>query len=289
MSAETEISGAEERGAPPRRGRPSLVASELVLLFRRRRTWALLAALAAVPVLMGVAVRVASGPPQGRGPSFLDQVAGNGLFLAVAAVFVCTPLFLPLTVSVVAGDSIAGEASHGTLRYLLTAPVRRSGLLVVKYAISVVFCLAAALVVAGAGVLTGLLLFGSGPLALPSGITITTAETLGRIGLITLYAALSLTGLAAIGLFVSTLTDVPVGAMAAAVVLTIVSQIVGSLPQLEWLHPWLFTQHWMEYADLLRAPILWDSFRENAVLQAGYVAVFGALAYGRFASKDVLS
>ncbi|MGM7668812.1 ABC transporter permease [Microbacterium sp. A93] len=265
------------------------MSSELGLLFRRRRTWALLAALAAVPVLMGVAVAVTSGPPSGAGPAFLDQVAGNGLFLAVAAVFVCTPFFLPLTVSVVAGDSIAGEAAHGTLRYLLTAPVRRAGLLAVKFAAAVVFCLVAALVVAGVGVLTGLILFGTGPLVLPSGTTITTAETLGRIGLTTLYAALSLTGLAAIGLFVSTLTDVPVGAMAAAVVLTIVAQILGSLPQLEWLHPWLFTRHWMDFADLLRVPILWESFQENALVQAGYVAVFGTLAYGRFASKDVLS
>ena len=68
-------------------GRFSLLSSELRLLFRRRRTWTLLAALAAVPVLMGVAVRMTSGPPSGAGPSFLDQVAGNGLFLAVAAVF----------------------------------------------------------------------------------------------------------------------------------------------------------------------------------------------------------
>jgi ABC-2 type transport system permease protein len=289
LSGNPAVSGAVSRTASPRRSGASLLLSELGLLFRRRRTWALLAALAAVPVLMGVAVRMTSGPPSGRGPAFLDQVAGNGLFLAVAAVFVCTPLFLPLTVSVVTGDSIAGEASHGTLRYLLAAPVRRAGLLAVKYTAAVVFCLAAALVVAGTGVLTGLVLFGAGPLVLPSGITVTTAQTLGRIGLICLYAAISMAGFAAIGLFVSTLTDVPVGAMAAVVVLAIVSQIVGSLPQLEWLHPWLFTHHWMEYAEVLRAPIVWESFRENALLQAGYVAMFGALAYGRFASKDVLS
>ncbi|MFB9071055.1 ABC transporter permease [Citricoccus parietis] len=238
---------------------------------------------------MGVAVRVTSGPPQGRGPAFLDQVAASGLFLAVAAVMVCMPFFLPLTVAVVAGDSIAGEAAHGTLRYLLVAPVRRAGLLAVKYAVALVFCLAAALVVAAVGVLTGLALFGTGPLVLPSGMTITSAETLGRIGLMVLYATVSLSGLGAIALFVSTLTDVPVGAMAAAVVLTIVAQILGALPQLAWLHPWLFTHHWMGFADLLRAPLLWDSFRENALLQASYVAVFGALAYGRFTTKDVLS
>ncbi|VXB53451.1 ABC transporter permease [Citricoccus sp. K5] len=283
------MSSDPESHVRPARTGTALLVSELGLLFRRRRTWTLLAALAAVPVLMGVVVRVTSGPPQGRGPAFLDQVAASGLFLAVAAVMVCMPFFLPLTVAVVAGDSIAGEAAHGTLRYLLVAPVRRAGLLAVKYAAALVFCLAAALVVAAVGVLTGLALFGTGPLVLPSGMTITSAETLGRIGLMVLYATVSLSGLGALALFVSTLTDVPVGAMAAAVVLTIVAQILGALPQLAWLHPWLFTHHWMGFADLLRAPLLWDSFRENALLQVGYVAVFGALAYGRFTTKDVLS
>jgi ABC-2 type transport system permease protein len=88
---------------------------------------------------------------------------------------------------------------------------------------------------------------------------------------------------------VSTLTVVPVGAMAATVVLSVVSQVLDQLPQLEWLHPWLFSHYWLGFGDLLRQPVLWDSFASNALLQAGYVAVFGALAYSRFVTKDILS
>lgn len=266
-----------------------MLASELHLLFRRRRTWALFAALAAVPVLIGLAVRVSTGPPRGRGPAFLDQVAGNGLFLAVVGLLVSVPLFLPLTVAVVAGDSIAGEASQGTLRYLLTAPVSRAGLLLVKYAVIVVFCVAAVLVLAGTGVLVGLVLFGVQPAVLLSGDTLGLGASYARIALIAAHVAVSLLGLGAIGLFLSTLSDVPVGVMAAIAVLAVAAQIAGSLPQLDWLHPWLFTEHWTGFVDLLRQPVLWDSFVDNAVLQAGYVLVFGALAYGRFATKDVLS
>jgi ABC-2 type transport system permease protein len=82
---------------------------------------------------------------------------------------------------------------------------------------------------------------------------------------------------------------VPVGAMAATVVVSVVSQVLDQLPQLEWLHPWLFSHYWLGFGDLLRQPVLWDSFVDNSWLQAGYVAVFGALAYGRFVTKDVLS
>lgn len=265
------------------------LGSELSVLFRRRRTWALLAALAAIPVLIAVAVRLSSGPPRGRGPAFLDQVSQNGLFVAVVATIVAIPLFLPLTVGVVAGDTVAGEASTGTLRYLLMSPVARGRFLMVKYVGAVVFCLAATFTVAVVGTLMGALLFPIGPVTLLSGTTIDPPEALLRIALVCLYVTLSLLGLCAVGLFMSTLTDVPVGAMAATVVASVVSQVVGQLPQLEWIHPWLLTQYWLGFADLLRDPIVWDSFAANALLQAGYVVVFGALAYGRFSTKDVLA
>jgi ABC-2 type transport system permease protein len=72
-------------------------------------------------------------------------------------------------------------------------------------------------------------------------------------------------------------------------VLAAASQILDALPQLEAIHPWLFTHYWFGFADLLRDPISWDSYGSNAALQLGYVVVFGALAYGRFATKDILS
>lgn len=77
--------------------------------------------------------------------------------------------------------------------------------------------------------------------------------------------------------------------MAATIVLSVVSQVLDNLPQLEWLHLWLFSHHWLGFADLLRQPISWTSFGENALLQAGYIAVCGALAYAKFSNKDVLS
>lgn len=273
-----------------RRERPSagwaLLASELSVLFRRWRTWAMLAALAAVPVLIAVAVRVTG---RGRGPAFLDQITGNGLFVAFTALVVCVPLFLPLTIGVVAGDTIAGEASHGTLRYLVIAPAGRLRLLAVKFAGSAAFCVAAALTVAVAGALIGALLFPIGPVTLLSGSVVSVGDAAVRLLLIALYIVVSLLGMCAIGLFLSTLTDVPVGAMAATAVLAVVSQVLDQLPQLDALHPWLFSHYWLGFADLLRAPLVWDSFVSNAVLQAGYIAVFGALAVSRFLTKDILS
>lgn len=249
----------------------------------------MLLALAAIPVLMAVAVRVSSAVPPGRGPAFLDRITQNGLFVGVTALLVSVPLFLPLTVGVVAGDTIAGEAGLGTLRYLLVAPAGRVRLLLVKYAGAAVFCVVAPLVVALVGAGIGAALFPVGPVTLLSGDVITPAEAVVRLALVAAYLTVSLLGLSAVGLFLSTLTDVPVGAMAATIVASVVSQVADELPQLEWLHPWLFSHYWFGFADLLRQPVAWESFGSNALLQGGYIAVFGALAYGRFVTKDVLS
>ena len=250
----------------------------------------MLVALAAVPILIGVAVRVASSPGgSGGGPAFLDQVTQNGLFVGVVGLVVCIPLFLPLTTGVVAGDAIAGEAGLGTLRYLLTAPTGRARLLAVKYVGTAAFCAASTLAVVAGGTLVGVVLFPVGRATLLSGNSIEPADWILRLLLIAGYVTLSLLGFSAIGLLFSTLTTVPVGAMAATVVLAVVSQVLDSLDQTAWLHPWLFTNYWLSFGDLLREPIAWGSFGQNALLQLGYAVVCGALAYGRFSTKDILS
>jgi ABC-2 type transport system permease protein len=270
-------------------GTLQLLGNELATQFGRWRTWAMLAALALIPILLGVAVKLVGGSRPGRGPAFLDQITDNGLFVALAALTVAIPLFLPLTVSVAAGDAIAGEAAHGTLRYLLLAPAGRVRLLLVKYLAVAAFCLAATLTVITVGTIVGSILFPIGPVTLLSGAQVSVGEGWLRLLAVGAYVAVSLFGLSAVGLFLSTLTTVPIGAMATTAILAVTAQIVGAIPQLDALHPWLFTDLWLDFGDLLRSPVVWDSFAENALLQTGYILVFGAAAIARFTTKDVLS
>jgi ABC-2 type transport system permease protein len=266
------------------------LASELVVMFTRRRTWAMLAAIALIPILLGLAVYLSADRlAPGEGPPFVDRVTQNGLFTGFAAMLLAMPLFLPLTVSVVSGDTIAGEAGLGTLRYLLISPVGRLRLLIVKYLGTVAFVLAGTLTLMIAGALTGWLLFPVGPVTLLSGDVIGLGESIWRMVLVALYVTVSMLGMLAVGLFISTLTTVPVGAMTAVLITSGVSQILDNLPQVSVIHEWLFTHYWLDFADILRQPIELGSFGANALLQLGYVALFGALTYGRFASKDILS
>ena len=268
----------------------SLFATELSVMFRRRRTYAMLGAVALIPIFLAIAVRLSSQVlAPGEGPPFLDRVTQNGLFVGFTAMIVGIPLFLPLTIAVVSGDTIAGEAGQGTLRYLLTAPVGRARLLLVKYAGAATFVFAATLTLMIAGALIGAALFPVGPVTLLSGDVISVPESLLRALLVAVYVSISLLGLSAVGLFISTLTDVPVGAMAAIVTVSTVSQILDILPQLSVIHPWLLSHNWLGFVSLLRQPMDLSSFGANVLVQLGYMAVFGSLAYSRFTTKDILS
>ena len=270
-----------------------LLRNELVTTFRRWRTLALLAVLAGVPVLGGIAVKIETGDGAspgaggGGGPAFISQITNNGLFLVFTALAATLPFFLPMAIGVVAGDAIAGEANSGTLRYLLVAPAGRSRLLLTKYATVVIFCLAATLVVAVSALTVGALLFPLGDLTTISGTQISFAEGLGRALLIALAVAASLIGVAALGLFVSTMTGSGIAAMATTVGLLITVQILDQIPQLHALQPYFFSHYWLSFADLMREPVYWDDLTKNLGLQALYAAVFGSAAWARFTAKDV--
>jgi ABC-2 type transport system permease protein len=272
--------------------RARFLRSELRMIFGRRRNQAMLVVLAAIPVLIAIAVRVHSSGRSDRGDTgaaFFANITDNGIFVSLAAMLVIVPLFLPMVVSVVSGDCLAGEASSGTLRYLLTVPVGRTRLLITKYAGIVAWCVATTLIVAVAGVAIGLALFPRGPVTLLSGTTTSLSGGIGRLLLVVGYVAVMACVVGAVGLFVSTLTEVPIAAMATTLVLTITSEVLDQIPQLDSIAPWLPSHYWLDFADLLRDPILTTNVGKGLLVALAYIVIFLSLAWVRFSGKDITS
>ena len=276
--------------ANPPRARLStrFLRSELKIIFGRRRNIAGLGVLAALPVILAVSIRASSGS-QGAGPDFIIGITGNGLFVAFAALALELPLFLPLAVSAISGDAVAGEANLGTLRYLLAIPAGRTRLLVIKYAAIVIFAVAATFLVALVGTIMGLALFGAGDMTLLSGTQTSLADGLWRLALSWLYLAAGFSALGAIGLFVSTLTEQPIGATIAIVLVNVLMFVLDSIAQLEWLHPWLLTHWWRAFGDLLRDPIATESIQRGLITALVYAGVFWVAAWARLSTKDISS
>jgi ABC-2 type transport system permease protein len=281
--------------ARPRRLNPvppwlRFFASELQLVFRRPRNLALLGVVAAVPIFLGVVLRLTLQSGGGGGPEFLSQLAGNGVFLALVVLTLTqNALLLPLSIAVVAGDAIAGEANQGTLRGLLTVPAGRTRLLAVKYAALVVFSVVVCLLVTVVSLVMGLLLFHTGPVTLLSGTTVSLGSGVLRVLAVAAYAAIAMMALSAIGLAASTLTQHPVGAIAGLLVLVVASEICDQVQQLSAIHAYLPTHWWLSWDGLFRSPMDLSGVATGLVSFAVYGAIFVSIAWARLTSADVIS
>lgn len=273
-----------------------MIAVELRKLIRRPRTWATLLLLDLLPTLVAVLLSITHlGPRPGQGPAFLSEVLSNGELFAVAALAIVLPLFLPVAVAVIAGDSIAGEAQTGTLRYLLTRPVGRTRLLVAKLVTVWSFVLLAVVVVAATGFVVGKLLLGNQPATATtnvisvSGSTLSTEQIALRTILAIGYVALSMLGVAAMALLLSTFTDSPLSATLGAFAFLIGSSLLLTLDAARSLKPYLPTRYWLSFIDLFRDPILWRNVERGVLLQLVYVVVLLGAAWANFSTKDITS
>ena len=269
-----------------------MIVVEIQKLFRRPRTWATLILLDALPTLVAILLATTNvGPRPGQGPAFLSTVLANGSLFSVAALAIVLPLFLPIAVAVVAGEAVAGEAQAGTLRYLLARPVGRTRLLVAKLVAVFVFIAVAVLLVAGTGYVVGRLLFGNAPIGAStfSGTTLTAEQITVRSVLAIGFVMLSMLGIAAMALFLSTFTDSPLSATLGALALLIGSSLLLTLDAANSIKPYLPTRYWLSFVDLFRDPILWRNVERGVLIQLVYVAVLLGAAWANFTTKDITS
>jgi ABC-2 type transport system permease protein len=267
-----------------------MIAVELVKLLRRPRTWVSVALLCALPALVAVFLAVTEvGPAPGEEPAFLSAVLANGALFPAAALAIVLPVFLPVAVAVVAGDAIAGEAASGMLRYLLIRPVGRTRLLVAKLVAMVAFMLIAVVAVAVSAYALGTTLFTAEPGAVTSvsGASLTKTELVLRLAATVLYVGVSMLGVGAIALFLSTFTDSSLGATLGALAALVASQVLVTLDAAGGVRPYLPTRYWFAWIDFFRDPILWRDIERGLAIQGVYVAVFLGLAWANFATKDV--
>ena len=266
-----------------------MYAVEIARSLRRARTWLLASIVASVPIVIVVAV--AANPPRPGASSsttpFLFPIVVNGFYAALSALSVIQPYLLPVVVGLLAGDAIAGEAQAGTLRALLLRPVPRGRLVVAKYAVAMTLVASIVVLTLATGVIAGGTAFGLGPMPTLSGTSLSTAAALGRLAVTAGFMIAAVSGIASIGIWVSTRTDNgPLAAVLSASV-AIVSQILDRVPSLVRLGGYLPTHGWTGYVGLFRYPVDLLEIRRGLAISAAYTVVFLTLAILGFQDRDV--
>ena len=300
-----------------------MITVELVKLLRRPRTWISVVLTCALPFMVAVFITITHlVPPPGQGSAFLSAVLQDGALYPAAALALVLPVFLPVAVAVVAGDSIAGEATGGTLRYLLVRPVGRTRLLVAKLVSVIVYVLLVVLAVTFTAYATGVFLLGPSEAAAvgqapgvpgggvgsvpglagqaptagqaaggavtslsgaPLSLLQLTEWTAGAIAFITV----SMLGVAAIALFLSTITDSALGSALGALAALVASEVLVTLNAATVVQPYLPTRYWLAWIDFFRQPVFWRDIQRGFGIQAVYVVVFLAAAWANFSTKDI--
>jgi ABC-2 type transport system permease protein len=306
----------EERPAPTRRGvhdklnrltavhdngfrpeRTLRVRVEFVRQLRRRRTQLTVLVLLALPVLIALAFLVSSDDdPEGatreaggRRAALVALATRGATNFALFTEFASAGFLLVVIVALFCGDTVASEASWGSLRYLLAIPVPRTRLLRQKLVVALWLSFGANLLLPAWSYLVGGVFFGWAPGQSPLGGTFTTVAALQRLLIVVCYVSIQSLLVAALAFLLSVLTDAPLGAVGGATMLVVVSNILDSIDDLDPYRRFLPTHFQFSWLDSLGQNVIWDDMVRGTGLVLVYSAVFFALAWWRFQEKDILS
>jgi ABC-2 type transport system permease protein len=276
-----------------------LIWFELIKTFTRWRTYIGFLAFGLIVPLVVIGLRLGGRSAFERNLLSLLQsdfvIGGNVLngwffgFFFMGAFWV----HIPIVLTIVAGDQIAGEGNAGTFRFLLTHAVSRTRIIAAKYIVTLIYTALMVLFIGGLTLGLSLLTFGSGDLlVIRHGIlVIPEARLPGHF--------LAAYGLATLAMFVvsslcflfSALTDNSIGPIIATMAVIIVSIIIMSLPfdLFQSIRPYLFVNYFDAWQKVFDDPIPWDVIRNHVIILVGFMCAFFLTATLYFSRKDILS
>ncbi|HEX4838182.1 MAG TPA: ABC transporter permease [Solirubrobacteraceae bacterium] len=279
-----------------------MIAVELVKQARRPRAWVTLLATIAIPVLLTLVIGTTRPTIAERVGDFGSVVTDtSGLTMPLIALSTMLLFLLPLAVAIFAGESVAGEASWGSLRYLLARPVPRWRVLGAKAAVAAAYSVAAVVLVVLVSLAAGTLAFGWRSLTVldlqhttPFLVASAKLEPLTaaiRLALATAYVLGTLTSTFAFALFLSTLSARPFSAVAGGVGLSLFSRALDNIPGLHALSPWLPVTDTGSslWTGFFTQPMQTGGIAHVLAVQASYTALFLIAAAVWFTRSDVLS
>jgi ABC-type Na+ efflux pump permease subunit len=192
-------------------------------------------------------------------------------------------VFVACIVAMTAGGGIATEYSSGTLRTLLTRPVRRAYIVAAKWLVNGAHAFVLTMFLGLAGLGLGYIVLGGGDLVwVMQGLQIVPEHEALR-GLAIAYAlqGLAMVAVASIALLVS--AGVSRGATAAGVTVSfmLISGMVGALPleAFKYVRPYLLTTQMARFEHVLDTHPNWTEIHGAMVWVVGYaiVALVGAI------------
>jgi ABC-2 type transport system permease protein len=272
-------------------GRTLSLRAEFGRQLTRRRTQLALGFLAVLPLILCGAFLLGGGDdrPGQRGVGLVDLATASAANFTLFTLFASSTFLLVVVVALFCGDTVASEASWGSLRYLLAAPVPRARLLRQKLLIGLAYSAIALVLLPTSAMVVGGVAFGFGPLQTQLGERVDLGPALVRIAGAVAIIGVSLLMVASLAFLLSVSTDAPLGAVGGAVMLYITSNILDSVDALGNIRAVLPTRYNLAWLNVLSSPIQTEDIAKSCISALVYSTIFLSLAWYRFSRKDIVS
>ena len=258
---------------------------ELRKLVSQKRTYLGLGAAALVPLLFTIALTLQKGQP--NDVAFGRYVRDSGLAIPLVLLLFGSIWLFPLITALVAGDIIASEHHNGTLKTILTRSLDRGQIFTGKVLTAFTYAVAALLVMGTTAIVAGTIKSGFNPLVTLSGTKVSAMKALGLVGASFAVYLLPLLAIACFGLFLSALTRNSAAAVVGTLMFALLMQLIGILPGLGGLQPYLLTTQFQAWQGFLRVPADWAPVIRGVWLSAAYAIPPLFAAYLIFLRSDV--
>jgi ABC-2 type transport system permease protein len=228
---------------------------ELRKLRAQKRTYLGLGAAVAVPIIFAVALATQSGQP--NDVAFGRYLHDTGLAIPLVLLLFGSVWMFPLITALVAGDIVAAEDRHGTLKTILTRSVERHQIFLAKTLATASYAIVAIAIMGAVAVVAGVLVAGFNPIITLTGTRVSASRGLGLVWASLLVYLIPILSIACIGLLFSTLFRNSGAAVVSTLMFSLLVQLIGILPGLEALRPYLLSTQFEAWQGFLRVPVDW--------------------------------
>ena len=259
---------------------------ELRKLRYQKRTYLGLGAAAIVPILFTVAIHFRHDR-HGGDFAFSSYLTRSGLAVPLVILLFGAVWMFPLITALVAGDIFASEDHNGTLKTILTRSLERWQIFAGKGLAAATYAVVAILIDGTVAVIAGSIQSGFNPLQSLSGTVVSAPKGLELVYVSLLVYLIPIFAIVSIGLLLSAVTRNSAAAVVGTLMVSLLFQLIGILPGLTGLQPYLLSTQFNAWQGLLRTPIDWAPILRAAWVCALYgIPALGA-AYLVFLRRDV--
>jgi ABC-2 type transport system permease protein len=273
------------RRAGRRPGVGTVYRWELRKLRSQKRTYLGLGAAALVPLIFIIALLSSSGGPDDV--PFGRYVKETGLAVPLVGLLFSSIWLFPLITSLVAGDIVASEDNHGTLKTILTRSTERWQIFVAKLLAALSYAFVALVIFVGIGLVLGGIFWGFDPLTSLSGTPISAGRGMLLIAASALAYFIPMIAVAAIAFLLSTVTHNSAAAVVGTLILSFMMQLLAIISGLDFLRPYLLSEQFDSWQGLLRDPTDWAPIVHAAWVSACYAVPAVLWAFLAFLRRDV--